>query len=120
MSPAERNQIDAAMANRAMTGVLGKGYGAMSPADRFLSGREKLRGKGMGAITHAEAAQAATTPVITPVQRRAMNNETMMGGKPGDYAKGGAAKKSSVVKNPKKAMGGMMHSGYAKGGKPRC
>lgn len=49
--------------------------------------------------------KSAMTPMITPVQRRAMNNETMMGSKPGDYAKGGAAKKSSMVKNPKKAMG---------------
>ena len=69
-----------------------KAAARMSPEDRFLSGREKLRG--MGAVTNAEAK--------------------------GDYAKGGAAKKSPVVKNPKKAMGGMMHGGYAKGGKPRC
>jgi hypothetical protein len=68
MSPAERNQIDAAMAKRAMTGVPGNGYGAMTNAERFLSGREKLRG--MGAVTDAEA----------------------KGGTMSGYAKGGAAK----------------------------
>ena len=102
MSPAERNQIDAAMANRAMTGVLGKGYGAMTNAERFLSGREKL--KGMGSSTKLKGMGSSTklkgvgSPTASEVGRAASKMDPnvmgegvgpLSGRKLGGYTKGG-------------------------------
>ena len=102
MSPAERNQIDAAMANRAMTGVLGKGYGAMTNAERFLSGREKL--KGMGSSTELKGMGSSTklkgvgSPTASEVGRAASKMDPnvmgegvgpLSGRKLGGYTKGG-------------------------------
>ena len=114
MSPAERNQIDAAMANRAMTGVLGKGYGAMTNAERFLSGREKL--KGMGSSTELKGMGSST-------KLKGMGSSTKLKGvgSPTASEVGRAASKMdpNVMGEGVGPLSGRKLGGYTKGGKVR-
>ena len=123
MSPAERNQIDAAMANRAMTGVLGKGYGAMTNAERFLSGREKLKGmgsstklKGMGSSTELKGMGSST-------KLKGMGSSTKLKGvgSPTASEVGRAASKMdpNVMGEGVGPLSGRKLGGYTKGGKVR-
>ena len=82
-----------------MAVAIGKKSDAKMPVKKAMGGMMK----GKGAITDAEAKQAAgaaylaavkkrkgmgaMTPMITPDQRRAMNNETMIGRKKGGMVK---------------------------------
>ena len=113
MSPAERNQIDAAMANRAMTGVLGKGYGAMTNAERFLSGREKL--KGMGSSTELKGMGSST-------KLKGMGSSTKlkgMGSTASEVGRAASKMDPNVMGEGVGPLSGRKLGGYTKGGKVR-